>query len=60
LSYAPETASPVHLVWVAARKDVSTFTAGAGLDHDAFMRAELGEAAVAGFEAKLSALDLDR
>lgn len=59
LSYAPETASPVHLVWVAARKDVSTFTAGAGLDHDAFMRAELGEAAVAGFEAKLSALGLD-
>lgn len=59
LSYAPETASPVHLVWVAARKDVSTFTAGAGLDHDAFMREELGEAAIAGFEAKLSALDLD-
>ncbi|UQX01269.1 IucA/IucC family siderophore biosynthesis protein [Streptomyces sp. RerS4] len=59
LSYAPETASPVHLVWVAARKDVSTFTAGAGLDHDSFMRAELGEAAIAGFEAKLSAQGLD-
>ncbi|MBT2402590.1 MULTISPECIES: IucA/IucC family siderophore biosynthesis protein [unclassified Streptomyces] len=59
LSYAPETASPVHLVWVAARKDVSTFTAGAGLDHDPFVRAELGEAAVAGFAAKLSALGLD-
>lgn len=59
LSYAPETASPVHLVWVAARKDVSTFTAGADLDHDAFMRAELGEAAIAGFSAKLSSLGLD-
>ncbi|MGW7461743.1 IucA/IucC family protein [Streptomyces sp. NPDC054797] len=59
LSYAPETASPVHLVWVAARKDVSTFTAGGGLDHDAFMRAELGEAAIAGFGAKLAALGLD-
>ncbi|MFC9295952.1 IucA/IucC family protein [Streptomyces sp. NPDC057011] len=59
LSYAPETASPVHLVWVAARKDVSTFTAGAGLDHDSFMREELGEAAVAGFAAKLAALGLD-
>ncbi|WP_405492602.1 IucA/IucC family protein [Streptomyces sp. NBC_00096] len=59
LSYAPETASPVHLVWVAARKDVSTFTAGAGLDHDSFMRAELGEAAIERFEASLRALDLD-
>ncbi|MEU8773986.1 IucA/IucC family siderophore biosynthesis protein [Streptomyces sp. NPDC048606] len=59
LSYAPETASPVHLVWVAAHKDVSTFTAGAGLDHDSFMRDELGEAAVAGFGAKLSGLGLD-
>lgn len=59
LAYAPETASPVHLVWVAARKDVSTFTAGSGLDHDSFMRAELGEAAVEGFGAKLKALGLD-
>ncbi|MET9319082.1 IucA/IucC family siderophore biosynthesis protein [Streptomyces sp. NPDC003038] len=59
LSYAPETASPVHLVWVAARKDVSTFTAGAGLDHDSFIRAELGEVAVAGFAAKMAALGLD-
>ncbi|MGW6704132.1 IucA/IucC family protein [Streptomyces sp. NPDC054956] len=59
LSYAPETASPVHLVWAAARKDVSTFTAGAGLDHDSFMRAELGEAAIERFEASLRALDLD-
>ncbi|GAA1563177.1 IucA/IucC family protein [Streptomyces globosus] len=58
-SYAPEAASPVHLVWVAARKDVSTFTAGAGLDHDSFMRAELGEEAIAGFEAKMAALGLD-
>ncbi|MGW0390718.1 IucA/IucC family protein [Streptomyces sp. NPDC003042] len=59
LSYAPETASPVHLVWVAARKDVSTFTAGAGLDHDSFIRAELGEETIASFEAQLSALGLD-
>ncbi|MGW7436642.1 IucA/IucC family protein [Streptomyces sp. NPDC054849] len=59
LSYAPETASPVHLVWVAARKDVSTFTAGAGLDHDSFVRAELGEETIAGFEAQMAALGLD-
>ncbi|MFD7556738.1 IucA/IucC family protein [Streptomyces sp. NPDC059835] len=59
LSYAPETASPVHLVWAAAHKDVSTFTAGEGLDHDSFMREELGEAAIAGFAAKLNSLALD-
>ncbi|RSS83890.1 IucA/IucC family siderophore biosynthesis protein [Streptomyces sp. WAC06614] len=59
LAYAPEAASPVHLVWTAAHKDVSTFTAGSGLDHDSFLRAELGDAAVDGFAAKLRALDLD-
>ncbi|MFI5616808.1 IucA/IucC family protein [Streptomyces sp. NPDC051567] len=58
-AYAPETANPVHLVWVAARKDVSTFTAGAGLDHDSFVRAELGEAALAGFAARMTELGLD-
>ncbi|MCX5305933.1 MULTISPECIES: IucA/IucC family siderophore biosynthesis protein [Streptomyces] len=59
LSYAPETASPVHLVWVAARKDVSTFTAGAGLDHDSFMREELGDETIAVFAERLTALGLD-
>ncbi|MEV7613384.1 IucA/IucC family siderophore biosynthesis protein [Streptomyces sp. NPDC089799] len=58
-AYAPEAASPVHLIWAAAHKDVSTFTAGAGLDHDTFMRDELGGAAVEGFAAKLRSLDLD-
>lgn len=59
LSYAPETASPVHLVWVAARKDVSTFTAGAGLDYDAFIHAELGEETIAAFSSKMTSLGLD-
>ncbi|MFJ7202923.1 IucA/IucC family protein [Streptomyces sp. NPDC098789] len=59
LSYAPEAAGPVHLVWVAAHRDVSTFTAGAGLDHDSFLRAELGEQAVEGFAARLRELGLD-
>ncbi|MCX4719561.1 IucA/IucC family siderophore biosynthesis protein [Streptomyces virginiae] len=59
LSYAPETASPVHLVWVAARKDVSTFTAGAGLDHDSFMREELGEETIGVFAERMTALGLD-
>ncbi|MEU4358387.1 IucA/IucC family protein [Streptomyces virginiae] len=58
-AYAPEAASPVHLIWAAAHKDVATFTAGAGLEHDSFMRAELGDAAVDLFAAKLRTLDLD-
>ncbi|MBW5481504.1 IucA/IucC family protein [Streptomyces bambusae] len=59
LSYAPETASPVHLVWVAAHKDVSVFSGGAGLDHDSFLREELGDTAFEGFAAKLRSLGLD-
>ncbi|MFK0255617.1 IucA/IucC family protein [Streptomyces sp. NPDC090445] len=58
-AYAPEAASPVHLVWVAARKDVSTFTAGAGLEHDSFMRAELGEETLAVFAERMAAQGLD-
>ncbi|WKV73834.1 IucA/IucC family siderophore biosynthesis protein [Streptomyces sp. PCS3-D2] len=58
-AYAPEAASPVHLIWAAAHKDVATFTAGAGLEHDSFLRAELGDAAVELFAAKLRSLDLD-
>ncbi|MFD6227907.1 IucA/IucC family protein [Streptomyces sp. NPDC060232] len=58
-SYAPEAANPVHLVWAAAHKDVATFTAGAGLEHDSFMRAELGDTAVDLFAAKLRTLGLD-
>ncbi|MFF3326164.1 IucA/IucC family protein [Streptomyces sp. NPDC002889] len=59
LSYAPETASEVRLVWLAARRDRTTFTSGAGLDHDALMKAELGEAALARFGRQLTALGLD-
>ena len=40
-AYAPETASPVRLIWLAARRDRATFTAGAGLDYDRLMTAEL-------------------
>ena len=39
LSYAPETASPVQLVWLAAHRDHSTFTSSPDLDYDALVRA---------------------
>ncbi|WP_329279027.1 IucA/IucC family protein [Streptomyces sp. NBC_00691] len=58
-AYAPEAASPIHLIWLAARRDRTTFTAGAGIDYDTFVRAELGDATVDGFAATLAARGLD-
>ncbi|WP_455362199.1 IucA/IucC family protein [Streptomyces sp. SYSU K21746] len=59
LSYAPETARGIRLVWLAAHRDHATFTAGAGLDYDALVRAELGEAQLARFAATMAGLGLD-
>ncbi|MFI0780363.1 IucA/IucC family protein [Streptomyces sp. NPDC021212] len=59
LSYAPETASPVQLVWLAAHRDHSTFTASSDLDYDALVRAELSEETRARFADTLGGLGLD-
>ncbi|RNG36125.1 IucA/IucC family protein [Streptomyces botrytidirepellens] len=59
LSYAPETASPVQLVWLAAHRDHSTFTASTDLDYDALVRAELSEETRARFADTLSGQGLD-
>ncbi|MFG2225919.1 IucA/IucC family protein [Streptomyces sp. NPDC048644] len=58
-AYAPEAATPVQLIWLAARRDRSTFTAGAGLDYDSFVRDELGQATLDRFAATLTGLGLD-
>ncbi|MFH8724116.1 IucA/IucC family protein [Streptomyces termitum] len=58
-AYAPEAASPVHLVWLAARRDRAAFTAGAGIAYETFIRAELGDAAVDRFAGILTARGLD-
>ena len=58
-AYAPEAASPIHLIWLAARRDRTTFTAGAGIEYEAFIRAELGDKAVDGFAAALAERGLD-
>ncbi|MFH8883725.1 IucA/IucC family protein [Streptomyces californicus] len=58
-AYAPEAASPVRLVWLAARRDRATFTSGAGLDYDALMKDELSESARARFDGVLRGLGLD-
>ncbi|WP_435242923.1 IucA/IucC family protein [Streptomyces cucumeris] len=59
LSYAPETASPVQLIWLAARRDRSTFTACADLDYDTLVRSELGEETLARFADTMTGLGLD-
>ncbi|MFF1696548.1 IucA/IucC family protein [Streptomyces sp. NPDC058257] len=59
LSYAPETASPVRLVWLAASKERAAFTAGAGIDYESFFRAELGPETLDRFDHKLRDQGLD-
>jgi siderophore synthetase component len=59
LAYAPETASPVRLVWLAAHRSRAAFTAGAGIEYESFVRAELGEATVERFHGVLRDQGLD-
>ncbi|MEU4036538.1 IucA/IucC family protein [Streptomyces collinus] len=59
LSYAPETASPVRLVWLAAHRSRAAFTAGVGVEYESFLREELGEAALGRFRATLTGQGLD-
>ncbi|OIK24608.1 IucA/IucC family protein [Streptomyces malaysiense] len=59
LSYAPETAHPVRLVWLAAHRSRAAFTAGAGVEYEGFIRAELGEETVERFRRTLTAQGLD-
>lgn len=59
LSYAPETASPVRLVWLAAHRSRAAFTAGVGIEYESFVRQELGEEAVERFHGVLREQDLD-
>ncbi|MCX5333888.1 IucA/IucC family siderophore biosynthesis protein [Streptomyces sp. NBC_00140] len=59
LSYAPETASPVRLVWLAAHRSRAAFTAGVGIEYESFVRDELGAETVERFHEKLTAEGLD-
>ncbi|QJS11796.1 IucA/IucC family siderophore biosynthesis protein [Streptomyces argyrophyllae] len=59
LSYAPETASPVRLVWLAAHRSRAAFTAGAGIEYESFLKGELGEKTVERFRAVLTGQGLD-
>ncbi|MGC0340515.1 IucA/IucC family protein [Streptomyces sp. SLBN-8D4] len=59
LSYAPETASPVRLVWLAAHRSRAAFTAGVGIEYESFVRHELGEETVERFHGVLRDRGLD-
>ncbi|MYS92652.1 MULTISPECIES: IucA/IucC family protein [Streptomyces] len=59
LSYAPETASPVRLVWLAAHRSRAAFTAGVGVEYESFLREELGAETVERFHGVLRDQDLD-
>ncbi|MFF3915112.1 IucA/IucC family protein [Streptomyces sp. NPDC001852] len=59
LSYAPETASPVRLVWLAAHRSRAAFTAGTGIEYESFLREELGEEALDRFRTLLTDQGLD-
>nr|WSS69028.1 IucA/IucC family siderophore biosynthesis protein [Streptomyces sp. NBC_01175] len=58
-AYAPEAATGISLVWLAARRDRATFTAGAGLDYSTLIAGELGEETLARFAARMTDLGLD-
>ncbi|MHB9861541.1 IucA/IucC family protein [Streptomyces sp. YIM S03343] len=53
LAYAPETAHPVRLIWLAAHRSRAAFTAGAGIEYEGFLRRELGAATVERFDSIL-------
>ncbi|AWW39448.1 IucA/IucC family protein [Streptomyces cadmiisoli] len=59
LSYAPETANPVRLVWLAAHRSRAAFTAGVGIEYETFLRQELGDDTVDRFEERLTGQGLD-
>ncbi|MEV6111131.1 IucA/IucC family siderophore biosynthesis protein [Streptomyces sp. NPDC052109] len=59
LSYAPETASPVRLVWLAAHRSRAAFTAGAGVEYESFLREELGGRTLSRFRTTLTDQGLD-
>ncbi|MFB2654794.1 IucA/IucC family protein [Shewanella seohaensis] len=53
--FAPESACTLRLVWIAVRKDKTTFSSLEGLDHDSLLKLELGEQFTE-FQQHLSAL----
>lgn len=58
-AYAPETANPVRLIWLAAHRDHASFTCSADTDYQQFLGEELGSAVLGRFARTMAALGLD-
>ncbi|HWL86602.1 MAG TPA: GNAT family N-acetyltransferase, partial [Polyangiaceae bacterium] len=58
-AYAPEAASPVSLIWLAAHKSKASFAAIDGLSYEALVEQELDAKARASFRATLEEQGLD-
>ncbi len=59
LAYAPECGEPVRLVWVAARRERSTFSFSSGLDYDHLVATELDARTLARFRDTMRGFGLD-
>jgi len=57
--YAPEAASAVHLIWVAAHRDHAAFSACADTEYESFIRAELGAELLGLYGKVMTGLGLD-
>ena len=57
--YAPETGSPIDIVWLAVHKSKATFSSISTLDYDQLITGELGQDVVHRFTAILRAEGLD-
>lgn len=53
LAFAPEAGTPVHLEWIAVRRDRAVFTSLPGLDYRTHLETELGADVIAGYDALL-------
>lgn len=58
-AYAPEAGRPVRLLWLAARRDRSTFTCCTDVDYEQLITEELDPATLRRFAAALSESGLD-
>jgi siderophore synthetase component len=59
LRHAPETGRAVRLVWLAARRDRSTFTCSTGMTYEALLRTELDATTLDRFARHMESLGLD-
>ncbi len=58
-AFGPEFAQPVRPLWLAARRGLATVTTAGALDEDAFLRSQLGSAAVAEFTGRIRSAGAD-